>query len=233
MKNMKTIKAVAVLTSLSLVIVGLGFGCGVGYTVNGGGSSNSSTSTDDGTGGVTVGSGNVDGLVMKPGTATYGTAVYTSFYNSLMSKLNLDPGVPAQITNLNTEFNSQREALSDTGKATGINAPFVFAATALSAAGCLDRIAYERANPAMKLFFNDINLDGASTLITHTALKSVINRLARGLYGDNQAATEDTLLIADVRASMADDATDNANETRAAMLYICTSMAASTLGISQ
>lgn len=228
MKNMKLIKSVAVLLSLSGVIVALGFGCGVGFTTQGGSTTQLSVSVP----GTTV-PGNIDGMVFKPGTQTYGTAVHTSLYNSLMSKLNLDPAVAAQVTSISAEFTNQRNAMSETGKSTAINASFVFAATALSAAGCLDRINFERNTPASKLFFNAVDLNAASTTLTDDMLRETIRRLARGLYADNETAAEAAILLTDVKASMADDPANDAVETREAMLYLCTAMASSTMGISQ
>ncbi len=226
---MKLIKSTAVLFSLSVVIVAVGFGCGVGFSPSGNNNSSESSVSVPGT---TV-PGNIDGMVFKPGTPTYGTAVYTSFYNSLMSKLNLDATVTGQVTNMAREFLNQKGSLSENGKPTAINSSFVFAATALTAAGCLDRITYEQANPTMKLFFNAVDLNAASTSLTDTSLKDTIRRLARGLYGDNETLAEDTLLLTDVKASMADDPNNDAVETREAMLYLCTAMASSTLGLSQ
>lgn len=229
MKNVKLIKATAVLGSLSIVIVALGFGCGVGFTPNGNGSATQLSVVEPPT---TI-PGNIDGLVMRPGQPTYGTAVYTSYYNSLLSKLNLDPSVPAQVALALVEFNNQREALSENGKPTAINGAFAFATTALSAAACLDRVNFERNNPASKIFFNDVDLNAAPAQLTDGVLKSVINRLARGLYGDNETAAESTYLVAQVRGSMADDPADDAIETREAMLYLCAAMSSSTLGLLQ
>jgi hypothetical protein len=237
MKNLnktKIVKIAALTASVSAIVVSLGFGCGLGFEPVGGVTEVIDLGSNGGGGGGLV-LNSADGINVIQGTRTFSVPVYTAFYNSTLSKMELNPAVQAETTSSRAEFTRQRGSLSDDGKPTSISAPFAFASTALSAAACDDRLRLEQAvaNAARRIYFNDINLAAASANnVTDANVSLVINRLARGLWRRNETAEERTFLLDFVRQNLALDLTaDSAAKTRRAALSLCTLMASSTSGI--
>jgi hypothetical protein len=122
---------------------------------------------------------------------------------------------------------SQITKVSETAKADSVTAPMWIAITNLSGEVCSDLLNQEVPMPASsRRIFGMVDFTKGPVSLTNAIKDDVVRRLARSLWGRNETADEKILLKAAIDEAFTPSSTDN-KQTKAEMLFICSSMLAS------
>lgn len=216
------IKIAAVTLSLGVVVISMGFGCGMGLESasfighNSGFSSFSGPSE----------SGDNGNLSIVSGTRTIAVTNYTAVLDAMTSMTNVPPS-----NNTRNLFEDRVGSFSDTGSATSVNAPMLFAYMSVGAEVCNDLIQSEAALPLTgRRFFNGINLGAGNTspTLTDENINNMIRRMARQFWQREETAAELEILNLGVKEVVAARPANTSGLARQGALAACTSMIAST-----
>ncbi|MBX9766394.1 MAG: hypothetical protein K2X47_03905 [Bdellovibrionales bacterium] len=161
----------------------------------------------------------------SPSVGTIGIGTLQQSYASLASALQV--AVPSASSK--ALYRIQVVHLSASGKAESIGPSALLAHTSLAGELCRDRVNLEVSGPS--LLFSGINLSGAPSAIGNSALKSVINRLARSLWARNETAEEQAVLLKLVNDLVNQSSAADGKATQDIMVGLCSAIASSASGM--
>lgn len=173
---------------------------------------------------ITQSLGNNGDLKIIPGTRTIGV---THFGQVLPNMLSIT-GLQSPSTTTRDTFNLKKSSFSETGRATSLNAPIVMAYVSVGAEVCNDVISQEKKITAdQRRLFPKVNFTAGLNSFSADIQEDTVNRLARSFWGRNET-TEESALLHEALTEAFGEGTDNqAKDTEAAVLYLCTVMIAS------